>query len=133
MSRTDKDRPYWVKVRDRRVPTVERHWHHGLRWRRWRQINGTGCDLAEFDAATDRTAKQWFNCERHLAAEYHRRYHRDGPAPRWFTHHVWFEPERVRERDRLGEIVKEYHAHREVEDYDFPNHQHNHNARWLWD
>lgn len=138
MSRTEKDRPYWVKVRDPRTPTVEEHHHVPSFWQRIRGTAVLGCDLADFDAATDRTARGGFFCVRHLAVEYHRRYHRGGPAPAWFTHHVWFEPERTRERDALREAAKAYRAAVAAGcaadwDFDFANHQHRQCGRWLWD
>jgi hypothetical protein len=54
-------------------------------------------------------------------------------APGWFIRHVWSGPERVRERDKLGKMVKEYNATGELADDDFPNWQARHCARWLWD
>jgi hypothetical protein len=52
--------------------------------------------------------------------------------PRWFRRHRWFGPERVRERDRLGKLAKEYNANGELDDGDFPNPQHRHGALWDW-
>lgn len=54
-------------------------------------------------------------------------------VPRWYRHHIWFEPERTQERDILGEMAKEYNALGELDDGDFPNHQHRHGAKWYWD
>lgn len=53
--------------------------------------------------------------------------------PGWFIKHVWSGPERVRKRDKLGKMVKEYNATGELEDGDFPNYQSRHCAQWLWD
>lgn len=53
--------------------------------------------------------------------------------PRWYVMHTWFEPERVRERDTLDEMVKEYNANGELEDGDFANHHHRHCSGWWWD
>jgi len=58
---------------------------------------------------------------------------RVGHAPNWFVKHVWDGPERVRTRDTLGKMVKEYNATGELEDGDFPNYPARHCARWLWD
>ena len=52
--------------------------------------------------------------------------------PRWYVMHTWFEPERVRERDTLGEMAKEYNANGELEDGDFPNYHHRHCSSWWW-
>lgn len=54
-------------------------------------------------------------------------------APSWFILHVWSGPERVRERDKLGQMVKEYNATGELDDGDFPNWQARNCAKWLWD
>lgn len=54
-------------------------------------------------------------------------------TPRWFVKHVGHDPERVRERDMLGKMVKEYNATGELDDGDFPCWQARHAARWLWD
>lgn len=56
-----------------------------------------------------------------------------GHQPRWFVKHVGHAPERVRERDQLGKMVKQYNATGELEDADFANYQSRHAARWLWD
>jgi hypothetical protein len=53
--------------------------------------------------------------------------------PHWFIRHVWSGPERVRERDQLGKMVKEYNATGDLEHGDFPNWQARNCARWLWD
>ena len=54
------------------------------------------------------------------------------PTPHSFIRCVWSGPERARERDRLGRMVKEYNATGELDDGDFPNWQARHGARWLW-
>lgn len=136
MSRTRKDRPYWVTVRDPAYPTVTYHRHYGSYWQKLRGTVVPGCDLAEFDAARGRAAgRQFFNCGRRPVARPRR--HRTTSAPAWYIRHVWYGPERVRTRDVLGEAAKEYraaglHAHW-AEDYDFPHYQHRHCAEWLWD
>lgn len=54
-------------------------------------------------------------------------------VPRWYVNHVWTEPERVRERDQLRNLAREYNAHGDLEDGDFPNWQHRRGATWYWD
>lgn len=54
------------------------------------------------------------------------------PPPSWYINHVWTGPERVRERDKLNDLRREYNAHGELEDGDFENRQTRHSARWLW-
>lgn len=53
-------------------------------------------------------------------------------VPRWYVDHVWSNAERVRVRDGLSEIRKEYSAWGYF-DGDFPNWQHRHGAAWDWD
>lgn len=55
------------------------------------------------------------------------------PVPRWFIRHTWSGPERVRQRDTLSKLAKEYNATGTLADGDFPNYQTRHTARWLWD
>lgn len=49
---------------------------------------------------------------------------------RWFIEHYWHNPERVRERDQLGKMAKEYNATGGIEDGDFPCWQARHGAQW---
>jgi hypothetical protein len=51
-------------------------------------------------------------------------------AARWLIHHLWTNMERVRERDDLDRMVKEYNATGELDNGDFPNYQHRHTALW---
>jgi hypothetical protein len=53
--------------------------------------------------------------------------------PRWYVEHVWHNPERVRERDSLDKLAKEYNATGGIEDGDFPNWQARGCASWYWD
>ena len=92
MSRTDKTRPYKVRVQD---PLEDRV----------------------------RLGDKWWLLHCH---HYHY-----GP-PSWFRKNLWWAPERIRERGRLGEFRKEYNATGRLEDPDFPNYQHKHCALWYW-
>jgi hypothetical protein len=57
-----------------------------------------------------------------------------GKAARsWFVDHVWHNPERVRTRDQLRNLAREYNAYGDLEDGDFPNWQARNCARWSWD
>lgn len=55
------------------------------------------------------------------------------PVPRWYIEHVWHNPERVRERDQLGKMARQYNAEGELDDGDFPNYRARHCASWYWD
>lgn len=54
-------------------------------------------------------------------------------VPRWYVEHVGHNVERVRERDKLGEMVKEFNATGGIDDGDFPCWQSRHSAAWGWD
>lgn len=54
-------------------------------------------------------------------------------VPNWYVDHVWHNPERVRERDLLGKMAKEYNATGGIEDDDFPCWQGRYSAWWGWD
>lgn len=55
-----------------------------------------------------------------------------GRVPKWYVDHVWNNAERVRVRDELNGIRKEYSAWSYF-DGDFPNWQHRHGATRYWD
>lgn len=159
MSRTDKDRPYRVKVQDETYARDEDHDHRPKRgaycvthieqvtethysWlfkehrtrtytvrRGYYHYAEPTCDLGEFPGQGK--WYRWYNTQcgwslpRHEARYY-------STVPKWYVDHTWNNPERVRVRDRLREAAKSYNAGEELDDYDFPNHQHRHRARWLW-
>lgn len=54
-------------------------------------------------------------------------------VPRWFVNHLWHGPERVRERDGLRDMVKEFNGNGDLADGDFPGWQARHCAHWSWD
>ena len=122
MSRTDKDRPQWVRSLD---PTEDRYVvHHHTRW-----VSGRGIVMVECDLSDTRRPEPWRNCA----------YYARGSS--WYTppsdlvSGVWWRPERMRQRSKLREIAKEYNG-RDDEgddfDADFDNYQHRHNVQWLW-
>lgn len=136
MSRTDAHTPWWVRapwyepVHHLYCPNyVRRSWQKGL--------NLKPCDLPESPVrhGGGRTRVYIPRCTWEPVWPVYRHTERlfGRYVPRWYTMHVWFEPERVRERDTLGEMVKEYNANGELADGDFPNYHHGHCARWWWD
>lgn len=118
MSRTDKDRPYWVRSEDPLEPREEYHYHHD-----WRG-NALECDL---DAPAKYKPSLYSNCGYRLRASPYT----SGP-PAWYRNHVWHDPERVRMRDELGEVRKLANAGEELDDVDVASWQHRHCAIWLW-
>lgn len=51
-----------------------------------------------------------------------------GGVPQWYVDHTWNNPERVRVRDDLRAMAKEWNANGDLEDGDFPNYQHRHRS-----
>ena len=116
MSRTDKDRPYRVLLRDETLHPRVRHDH------RFGE-----CNVGVFDYRGQYGAREWPMCDLYLPNE--RVY--DSP-PKWFTDHLWNGPERVRVRDKLGEARKLANAGEMDDDFDFPNYQARNGAWWSW-
>lgn len=54
-------------------------------------------------------------------------------APGWYIDHYWNNPERVRTRDQLRNLAREYNTYGDLEDGDFPNWQARSCAKWSWD
>lgn len=55
-----------------------------------------------------------------------------GSVPKWFIDHRWNNAERVRMRDELLNIVKEFNTSGDVVD-EPQSWQHRHGAQWDWD
>ncbi len=144
MSRTDKDRPLFVKNTDETLPLVATHQHvrRPFRPAEHRRDPSEECNLlpvAEQRVTPEcRSDWSWTNCEWRVAwwKEW-----RNVSPPNWFRKSRWYNPERVRVRDVLGEARKEYRGgswREDVEEggfdyYDFPNYQHHHRSAWDWD
>lgn len=152
MSKTDKDRPYRIKVMDE---TLDREVHHNhipryvmcvtgervveSRYRLW------GADVVRISHHTVKTGfkrayprecvidqnKSWHDADCGYSLPFHEARWHESP-PREFIHHVWTGRERVRERDGLNNLRREYNAHGELEDGDFENRQARHSAHWLY-
>lgn len=129
MSKTDKDRPYWVRCND---PLENRYEHHTC-GREKRSAYGKPREDIEcsIDIPQDRARSWWYDhpCVYFL----HEKIHRINGVPKWFVDYVWNNPERTRVRDDLRELAKEYNATLDIDDYDFPNYQHRNQALWYWD
>lgn len=123
VSRTDKDRPPWVRARDEKAPREWHHWRCETKWPSpyWTQVP---CDLI---SERGRSGKS--RC--YLVETLVSWRSGDGP-PQWFRDHRWFNPERVRERDGLKSLVKEFNAGYDLDGCDFPNYHHRNSAKWDW-
>lgn len=123
MARTDKDRPYWVKKNDTTYTRKINHYHNVWRHKGECTFSNEPYKSAEDDrdryCGWDLTGKDkwhWY----------------DGGVPKWFIDDRYYNPERVRTRDTLREAVKEYNANGELDDFDYWNRQHRHNASYYY-
>ncbi len=108
MSRTDNTRPWRIRAADRTAPNpFAYYWHSPYDHRTHDGLCGNACGY---------TLPHWY-----LTA-----------PPHWFIHHVWWGPERTRERMHLGAMAKEYNVNYYLEDEDFPNYHHRHMGHWLY-
>jgi len=138
MSRTDKDRPYRVRAADPHQPgRYARHASYRYYWQ-GSSCMGADCDLPDFHDR--RPTATWhqrntgvpspdctWELEHWVTSPY------GGSSPKWFTDHVWHNPERRRERDELRAARREYNAHGDLEGFDFANFQGRHSATWNWE
>ena len=127
MSRTDKDRPWQLLALDRWPGSYFRHLCG----------NGRDCDadvdpLEAFQHAYDRPRPRYVRVLKSPQCGWTMPHASFSSPPHWYVRHVWHGPERVRERARLGQMVKEYNATGELADGDFANHQARHGAAWSY-
>lgn len=106
MSRTDKDRPYWVRQNDPTEDRVEYHNHVAPRWRTMYAWDGT-CHV---DEPITRENRRSFSCGYYLRDRYH------WTPKREDRRLYYYKPLRSRERDTLGKAAKQYNAGYEVDE-----------------
>lgn len=120
MSRTDKDRPYWVRVNDPSEPTISYHDHLSFgKISTWRW--GGGCPLEYADYCTIDEPKADYRrskeemrkpCSKELGYQYK---YWDNPRKAERRNEYW-KPLRATERKVLWEAVKDYNSFGEVDD-----------------
>jgi len=113
LSRTDKDKPWWLGDRFRADHYI------GC------SIGRDPCDLPEKYLPYHRMRSRctW------EAVHHNGRYWWNAPPPKWYTDHHWQNPQRVQERDRSRKMIAEYRGSKEVET-EIPSFQHRHGAAW---
>ena len=128
MSRTDKDRPLWVRSLDSTDPVVVDHSHE----------SGV-CTLGDNDLAPDRPVGRGDLiyargvCRQMIPSWASKRDHRSPGAPARLRKDQWWDPERARERRLLAEVVKAYRGDPEEvldDGVDFGNFQHRRGATY---
>lgn len=136
MSRTEAHAPWWT-----RAPWLEPAHSLGCEFympRQWqRGIPPKACDLPESaERSANRQPRRGVDtCTWEPIWPRYRDMRKlfGHPVPRWYIEHVWHNPERVRVRDDLAKMVKEYNGEGELDDPDFPNYRARHCAGWWWD
>lgn len=107
MSRTDKDRPYWVRTNDPTEDRVPHHDHIPRWWRRKRLVWDGECHL---DDPVNHGTRFDHACG------YHLRFDRYWNPKREDRRLYYYKPLRSRERDTLGKAAKQYNAGYEVDE-----------------
>lgn len=160
MSRTDKDRPYEVKVRDNTLDREVRHNHEPRRifcitgevestyttysWKTGEKIERTStkrtgyygtidnpCDIEAFDSTRSDGGRYRFRDGRcGYSLPFHEARWHTAP-PKWYRDHVYHNPERVRTRDTLLAAKKDWNANGDTE-IEVEERQGRHSATWLW-
>ncbi len=120
MSRTDKDRPEWVRAHDD-PHSRERHnctdgWMYGQTGA-WQTQRYYPCDL---------DTGPYSRCRRFEAT---RRY-LPGP-PRWFNHAEFYGPDRAAVRTAGRAALREHNTDGDT-DIEVPTAQHRHGGAWAW-
>lgn len=138
MSRTDKDRPYWL----RSIWWEPDHYRCQYSWyARWRGTCGIeyDCDLPDRPVFERPIVSRWRNRDRTLTGprcvwvpchDYYYGY-QPGGVPTWYVRLEYTGPARRRVRDELTRARQEYRATGEI-DTIVSTTQHRHMARWTW-
>lgn len=125
MSRTDKDRPYWVRQNDPSEARLAIHMHHtpmfytaGWNSNRWGEIGV--CDLDK-PMTGEWSVDRKRNCYYRVTPPDHYAYDK---CEREDRNLYYYAPVRMKERDLLGKAAKQYNTSGEVDDVDLPGYHH---------
>ena len=131
MSRTYKDRPYWVRQNDKSEVRVADHMHHTPMFYRpdsnfWGEIGV--CDI-------DKPMTGSYKIDRKRNCDYRLPNVRWWDRPRRFYRNShYYAPVRLIERDTLDKSAKQYNTMGEVDDVDLPQqHRHSPYGGGYWD
>ena len=116
MSRTDKDRPEWVRSADPTVASVVEH--------RCFPRSSWIAQIVECDLGTGRGA----SCRRYEASSER---NLDTCVPDWFIRADWTGPDRCRLRMAARAAVTDFRANGDTA-VDLPTDQHRHRSVWSW-
>ena len=124
MSKTDKDRPWLIRAADRLDAGSAAYFRHSD----YAHARGE-CDA---DVDPIERYKAGNNFSNYSSCGWTLPYSYFVSPPKDFIDEVWNGPERRRERDGLRNMAREYNTYGDLENDDFGNYQHRHNAEWLW-
>lgn len=117
MSKTDKDRPHWVRAKDEPNSIAWHYWLCDMQWPRYGIKRQLPCDIDE----------PYNGRCRYL--EEHQRWH-SGP-PHWHRRATWYDPQRNAARMDCIKAAKEFNGTGDTDV--MPSiEQHRHSASWMW-
>ena len=126
MSKTDKDRPYWVRCNDSTERRRIRHYHHD--WRRKEELE---CDLIDPAPRAARASSYVSRRCHYEPAVWTLRDMFGKTVPKWYVDHVYHNPLRRDARDVLREAAKEWNATGDT-DLEPVNRQGRGSAQWYF-
>lgn len=116
MSRTYKDRPYWVRLNDKREARTPFHRHHN-----WYTRNN-GWEVCTFGEPYTGGTDEWRrNCGYYLGYRRHTCY-----APKDYIRDMYYSPMRNDERMVLRNAAKDYNSFGEIDEDFFLNERSRH-------
>lgn len=137
MSRTKKDRPYWVKVNDKKEAKRAHHDHESLGKivRNFRGKIVKYADECTLEVPQTHSSSDDHRSTCHYSLGYGYRYWGDRGQDRADRLNTYYNPLRTMERDALNKAAKEYNANGDIEkDIFFPDsHQHCMLGGGYWD
>lgn len=122
MSRTDKDRPYWIKGEDDPGNPIAHH--YTCEYSPLGHWNRVACDYDD-----NNIPKRDRKCRRFPQLEMSYWY---GHGPTKIDRHLyWNGPARAEERATLSSLIKDYRANGDVDHAELDHQQHRHDAAYL--
>lgn len=129
MSRTDKDRPWQLRICDTSGSLPVWFEHDSSRHARGECDAGSDERGGAVEHFRTHRSRPWYRQDCSWQASFWA--FQPGP-PHQYCVETWHGPERIRERVDLRNLAREYNAHGDLHDGDFPNWQHRQGASWHW-
>lgn len=119
----------WKYVCDEDIPDAWKREHHGCQ--KMRRVGCIGHKKIERDNSIPCICDDFVRPTCFRSMPYPEGRYTYGGVPSWFVREVYHRPERARER-KLRDVMREFNAGEDIEDYDFENRQARNEARWIW-